>query len=128
MKSALRFALSFFAFIACYYFIYWLPFSLIPGAHEVPYLATAVSFLVAALIAYYVWKKTDRVGNGIANYIILGGIIVGAIGFIAGFFGPLIFMPDSNQGPLLGILITGPLGFLIGLVGGAIYWRLKVAR
>jgi hypothetical protein len=47
-------------------------------------------------------------------------VICGAIGFAIGFFGPLIFSPEANQGPLLGIFITGPggavLGFLLGLL------------
>lgn len=42
-------------------------------------------------------------------------LIIGGIGFLGGFVGPVVFTPDSNQGPLLGILITGPLGFLAGL-------------
>ena len=49
-----------------------------------------------------------------------GGCLLGAIGFAAGFIGPIVFMPESNQGPLLGILITGPGGFLLGLVLGAV--------
>jgi hypothetical protein len=36
----------------------------------------------------------------------VGGVIVGALGFIAGFFGPILFTPESNR-PLLGIFITG---------------------
>jgi len=51
---------------------------------------------------------------------IRGGCLLGGIGFVAGYVGPIVFMPESNQGPLLGIFITGPLGFLIGLVAGAI--------
>jgi hypothetical protein len=53
---------------------------------------------------------------------------VGGIGFSAGFFGPIIFAPEANQGPLLGIFITGPLGFLIGSVGGFVYWFTKASR
>ena len=45
-------------------------------------------------------------------------LLAGGIGFAAGFFGPLIFAPEANQGPLLGIFITGPLGFLSGLAWG----------
>jgi hypothetical protein len=45
-------------------------------------------------------------------------LLVGGIGFAAGFFGPMIFAPDANQGPMLGIFITGPLGFLAGLAWG----------
>ena len=50
-----------------------------------------------------------------------GGLIVGGIGFCAGFFGPMVFAPDANRGPLLGIFITGPLGALLGAIGGVIY-------
>ena len=32
----------------------------------------------------------------------------------------VIFMPEANQGPLIGIFFTGPLGFVLGLVLGAI--------
>jgi hypothetical protein len=38
-----------------------------------------------------------------------------------GFFGPMIFSPQANQGPLLGLFITGPLGFVAGGVAGLIY-------
>lgn len=46
--------------------------------------------------------------------------LVGAIGFAAGFFGPMIVAPDANQGPLVGIFITGPLSFVLGLVVGVV--------
>ena len=49
-----------------------------------------------------------------------GALIVGVIGFCAGFFGPMLFAPGANQGPLLGIFITGPLGALLGAVGGLV--------
>jgi hypothetical protein len=41
-------------------------------------------------------------------------LILAGVGFAAGFFGPMIFVPDANQGPLVGILITGPGGFVLG--------------
>lgn len=43
-------------------------------------------------------------------------VLLGVVGFCAGFFGPLVFVPDANQGPLVGILITGPGGAMLGLV------------
>lgn len=46
--------------------------------------------------------------------------IVGGIGFVVGFVGPILWAPEANQGPLLGIFITGPLGFVLGLVIGII--------
>lgn len=53
------------------------------------------------------------------RFTIVGGVILGGIGFVAGFFGPLILAPTANQGPLLGILYTGPMGFVLGT---AIAW------
>ena len=52
---------------------------------------------------------------------LLGGVVLGGIGFAAGFFGPILLSPESNQGPLLGIFITGPLGFVLGLLVGGLY-------
>jgi hypothetical protein len=52
------------------------------------------------------------------GFIFFMGAIPGLIGFILGFFGPIIFSPGSNQGPMLGIFITGPLAFLIGSAAG----------
>ena len=46
---------------------------------------------------------------------------IGFISFAAGFFGPILFAPGANQGPLLGIFITGPLGFLAG--SGVGVWK-----
>lgn len=51
----------------------------------------------------------------------IGAFIVGVVGFIGGFVGPIILAPSANQGPLLGIFITGPLGFVVGLIGGLVY-------
>lgn len=47
-------------------------------------------------------------------------MILGFIGFIAGYVGPVIFTPEANQGPLLGIFITGPVGFVLGGVVGLV--------
>ncbi len=47
-------------------------------------------------------------------------LMLGGIGFAAGFFGPIIFAPEANQGPLLGIFVTGPGGFALGLLYGII--------
>ena len=51
-------------------------------------------------------------------------LILGAIGFVGGYVGPMVVTPEANQGPLLGIFITGPggalLGALIGLIAGLV--------
>ncbi|HEU4930076.1 MAG TPA: hypothetical protein VFU38_09625 [Candidatus Krumholzibacteria bacterium] len=50
--------------------------------------------------------------------ILKPAVILGVIAFAVGFFGPLIWAPEANQGPLLGIFITGPIGFFVGLAWG----------
>ena len=57
----------------------------------------------------------------IVGSVFKGALIAGGIGFCAGFFGPMVFAPDANQGPLLGIFITGPLGAVLGAIGGFVY-------
>ena len=47
-------------------------------------------------------------------------LILGAVGFACGFFGPIVFSPEANQGPLLGIFISGPGGALLGAILGLI--------
>lgn len=51
----------------------------------------------------------------------LGAVLVGGLGFVGGFFGPIVFAPEANQGPLLGIFITGPLGVVVGGIVGALF-------
>lgn len=55
--------------------------------------------------------------------ILLTAVVLGGLGFAAGFFGPILLAPEANQGPLLGIFITGPLGFVLGL--GLGLWRVR---
>ena len=54
------------------------------------------------------------------NSMFRWAVILGVIGFLSGFIGPMIFTPAANQGPMLGIFITGPLGGVIGAVAGAV--------
>ena len=76
-----------------------------------------VLLLVVVLLRYGPLRGREglRLRRAVAPALVLGGI-----GFAAGFFGPIIFTPEANQGPLLGIFITGPLGFVIGLVYGIV--------
>jgi hypothetical protein len=54
------------------------------------------------------------------------GVLVGAVGFALGFFGPMILDPTSGNGPMLGIFITGPIGFVVGWLWGL--WRTRRSR
>lgn len=55
-------------------------------------------------------------GRRTAPMVFVWIIIFGGIGFCAGFFGPLVFAPDANQGPLVGILLSGPGGVVLGAI------------
>jgi len=66
-------------------------------------------------------KKIDREPSQI-KCLLIGSLGFWVVGFTVGFVGPIIFMPSSNQGPLIGIFITGPLGFIIGGITGIVYW------
>ncbi|HEU4940487.1 MAG TPA: hypothetical protein VFT97_02620 [Candidatus Eisenbacteria bacterium] len=86
-------------------------------------LIGAMLVALAATLAWLGWWFVIRGWRAVQarlKWAVLGGIVVGGVGFIIGFFGPLLWAPDANQGPLLGIFITGPIGFIVGAVAGAI--------
>jgi len=43
-------------------------------------------------------------------------LVLGAVGFAAGFFGPMVLSPESNLGPIIGILVSGPGGAIAGAI------------
>jgi len=78
-----------------------------------------LSFTIAAALCWWFALRGHVSSNRkIILFTLAGAFIVGGIGFVVGFIGPIIFTPQSNQGPLLGIFITGPLGFAIGAMIG----------
>jgi hypothetical protein len=81
-------------------------------------------FLIAGLFAlWFAVFGDDEEERGHMKRTLLIGVVIGAVCFAAGFFGPLIFRPESNQGPLLGFFITGPAGFVAGCLGGFVWSR-----
>jgi hypothetical protein len=122
MLTIARFGLSFLVGVAAFYFVFWVPFSLVGSLPVHGLLATVGSLAAAIWAARYTWRRTDEASDGGVLALTLGGaLVVGGVGFVGGFFGPMIFAPDANQGPLLGLFITGPLGFLLGGAGGFVY-------
>ena len=59
---------------------------------------------------------------------LLWALILGVIGVAFGFFGPIAFSPDANQGPMLGIFVTGPAGLIVGFVLGMAVSFLPINR
>ena len=136
MNKFARFLIVFVVAVASFYFSYWilgavlfLPFYASAAGDESYRIVWAINFLCSALCAVfaarYVWRKLKSAPPGLSAYVFVGAFITGAVGFCAGFFGPMIFSPQSNQGPMLGIFITGPLGFILGAIGGFIYGMVK---
>jgi len=86
----------------------------------------AGSGTVAALCAWFaLWGHIPESRERL-RLTLLGGVLLGGLGFALGFFGPLIFWPGANQGPLLGIFITGPIGFMLGILVGWLYARSRI--
>ena len=123
MKQLVRIPAVLIVVLAVYYFIFWVPFSL-TSLHDTA-IPSIVSLLCAIGAGWYVWRAFDGDAEGLLSNVLLGAVILGGIGLCGGFFGPMIFAPGANQGPLLGLFITGPLGFVCGAVGGFVYWLVK---
>ncbi len=127
MKLAFRIIAVLLVVPAVYFFVYWVPFSLLPLA-SMRWVASLVALACAAGAGWFTWRKLEDAPQGLFTSAALGAVVLGAIGFCGGFFGPMIFAPQANQGPLLGIFITGPLGFVIGGVAGFFYGLVKTRR
>jgi magnesium-transporting ATPase (P-type) len=135
MKLPFRIVIFLIVSMATYYFVYifvfFLPFLIFHGS-QFNWIRLSTSIICAVATGSYSWKSSASsefrnrpLLGALAKSILLGALITGAIGFVTGFFGPIIFEPEANQGPLLGIFVTGPLGTALGAAGGAIYWALK---
>jgi hypothetical protein len=127
MNLFIRSFICFIIFTATNFFSYWLLF-----VHIMPEsamgLAGILSLALGLCAAVFIWRRTGAVQAGLLSAIFNGAVILGSIGFVGGFFGPMLIEPGANQGPLLGLFITGPLGFLFGAVFGAVRWFWRCGR
>jgi len=64
--------------------------------------------------------KPGRVGRTMLRR----GIIVGLVGLVCGYFGPLRY--SMEQGPLMGLFVTGPAGFVIGAAAGWVFEKARI--
>lgn len=120
MKPAARATLALLSFFGAYV-LTWLVLLLLPtGSLNV--FGSLIALVVAIAVARYTWTHAATAPASVAGAIGYGVILCGGIGFAAGFFGPMIFAPGANQGPMLGIFITGPAGVVVGAVAGLVYW------
>ena len=127
MNVVARAVIALLVLFAAFCFLYWFPFSFFPfGGGN--WISTSLAFLCAAAIAWLVWLSLKARGIGPGSSMFLGAVFLGAIGFSAGFFGPMILAPSASQGPLLGIFVTGPLGFIIGGIIGLVFWYVRIHK
>jgi hypothetical protein len=116
-------------FLAAYLFLYWTLFvQIFPDRLESA--ANIAAMLAAAAAGFWTWTKIGSGQTGLMASVLKWAMVLGAVGFCAGFFGPMLLAPGANQGPLLGIFITGPLGFVAGAVlrlGYALWQRLAAS-
>jgi hypothetical protein len=123
MKPVQRFVISVIAALAANWCVGWAYLFLVPSHNwrTKALIAQIVSKVCGLAVGILAWRLTASPDTRLVRYSVTGACCTGFIGFLAGFLGPMIFTPHSNQGPLLGILFTGPFGFVAGAVGGALY-------
>ena len=91
-------------------------------ATELPsWMSVTLALFSAILAGWYTWQLVagEKVGVGVS--VICGALMLGGLGFIIGFLGPMIVAKDTSQGALVGVLMTAPLGVILGAIGGYIY-------
>lgn len=82
--------------------------------------------ILVVVVALFVRYGISARAKAVLRAAFRPALLLGGIGFVAGFVGPMIFAPGANQGPMLGIFITGPAGFAVGLIYG-VYRALRMA-
>jgi hypothetical protein len=102
------------------WFVVWMLTLVMPLGSQA-WLGSLVALAAAIYVSRRVWAGAAEGSSSVAVMAGLGAVILGGLGFVAGFFGPMIFAPEANQGPMLGLFITGPAGVVIGAIAGALY-------
>ncbi len=119
MSQPLRLALAVLAFFGAFFVVWMLLFVALTG--DQAWIGSLVALAAAVYVARQVWNGAAEGTTSVAVMAGLGAVIVGGLGFVLGFFGPMIFAPGANQGPMLGLFITGLAGVVIGAIAGAMY-------
>lgn len=121
MSTPARWALAVAAFFGAWLAMFLLTTVMLPSslAWAQPLVALGFAFWAARRV----WCQLESPDtNGLPVYAGTGALVLGGIGFAGGFFGPMLFAPEANQGPLLGLFITGPGGALLGAILGGLLW------
>lgn len=125
MKKLVKVLVTFLTFVAVFYLTTYTAGILIRKITNSTLVNLAFSLLLAGLAAWFVYRKQGEGRMNLVTSAILGSLLTGAACFIAGFVGPMLFMPGNNMGPMLGIFYTGPAGLVLGIIAGIYYWKTK---
>jgi hypothetical protein len=121
MSTPLRVLASIGAFFGAWLLAFLLTLTVLPEA--LAWLQPIAALAFAAWVAHRVWRGLVVASDGsLAIHVGMGAAILGGLGFVLGFFGPMIFAPEANQGPMLGLFITGPGGAVLGAIAGWLVW------
>jgi hypothetical protein len=126
MSQPVRLALAVLAFLGTF-LIVWMLMLVMPIGGQA-WIGSLAALAASAYVARNVWNGTAEGSTSVSVMAGLGAVIVGGLGFVLGFFGPMILAPGANQGPMLGLFITGPAGAVIGAVAGAVYAMRRQGR
>ena len=81
------------------------------------FLFLVPAFTIAGLCLWYAVSAGNPQSEQRIACTFKVGLVVGLIAFGIFFIGPLVVMPEANQGPLLGFF-AGPPGFALGAILG----------
>jgi hypothetical protein len=109
------------------YALSWVVFLFLPLGDSAV-MGNILALSIALAVACVVWSRAGGAPQSVIGTAGYGAAILGALGFAAGFFGPMLLAPEANQGPLLGIFYTGPAGALLGALIGFVYGLMRTQR
>jgi hypothetical protein len=109
MKPVQRFVISVIAALAVNWCVGWAYLFLVPSHNwrTQALIAQIVSKVCGLAVGILAWRLTASPDTRLVRYSVTGACCTGFIGFLAGFLGPMIFTPHSNQGPCWASCLPG---------------------
>ena len=126
MNIALKILLTLVCCITSFITIYLLSYVCFANNPHSRFIAYSISIPLSLFIGIIFWRKPANYISNRFVFVLMGGLVFGALGFVLSFYGILLFSIGGNLGPLFSIFFIGPISFIIGLWYGNRYWKRKV--
>ncbi|PTN11869.1 multidrug ABC transporter permease [Nitrosomonas aestuarii] len=84
-------------------------------------ISVALSLVCAACVGWYSWQSFSSKKMSVSASVLNGALILGGLGFIFGFFGPMLLVQDTQQAIFFGIIVACPIGLILGAIGGYVF-------